>query len=101
MADVPEEAVTAAQMADGDAIHRWTGGLSDDRVRRMLQAAAPHLLAAEVSARRAEQDAVHADLSQLLRVLGGCRCKNPKGKCGCCDESRSEWYADIEGDGNG
>jgi hypothetical protein len=44
---VPEAAITAAQMADGDVIHRWTGGLPDARVRRMLEAAAPLITAAE------------------------------------------------------
>jgi hypothetical protein len=25
-----------------------------------------------------------------------CRCKNPKGQCGCCDESLSGWYAEQD-----
>jgi hypothetical protein len=39
-------------------------------LRALLNAAMPFLAAAEVSAHRAEQDAVHAGLSQMLRVLG-------------------------------
>jgi hypothetical protein len=31
--------------------------------------------------------------------LCGCRCKNPKGQCGCCDESLIDWYASMEGVG--
>ena len=33
--------------------------------------------------------------------LCGCRCKNPKGKCGCCNESLSDWYASMEDGGGG
>lgn len=72
---IPEEAVKAA----GSIIYADIHALLDagaDRIecnpiaRRVLEAALPHLLAAGGSAHRAEQDAVHADLSQLLRVLG-------------------------------
>jgi hypothetical protein len=93
MAERRSEALTAA--AEALAIHRWKSmGVSSAEcecgtilygdadpfpadeaflahlVIAVLEAAAPHLLAAEVSAHRAEQDAIHADLSQLLRVLG-------------------------------
>lgn len=67
---IPEEAVTAAKISDNKYNRERTmPNIGDDRIRNFLRAAAPHLLAAEVSAHRAEQDAVHADLSQLLRVL--------------------------------
>jgi hypothetical protein len=93
VSEIPEEAYAAA--AEALAVHRWKSmGVAsaececgtivhgdadpfpaDEAFRahlasEILQAAAPSLLAAEVSAHRAEQDAVHADLSQLLRVLG-------------------------------
>lgn len=44
--------------------------LDFETARSVIASVRPHLLAAEVSAHRAEQDAVHADLSQMLRVLG-------------------------------
>jgi hypothetical protein len=49
-----------------------TGDQSADLhiARVVLEAVAPLITAAHVSARLAEQDAVHADLAQLLRVLG-------------------------------
>jgi hypothetical protein len=76
VSDVPEEAVTMAyaeyQRLYPQRTAPWgeLAGWEQERFRRVIGAAAPHLLAAEVSAHRAEQDAVHADLSQLLRVLG-------------------------------
>lgn len=71
MTDIPDEAVTAAKISDNKYNRERTmPNISDDRIRNFLRAAAPHLLAAGVAAHRAEQDAVHADLSQLLRVLG-------------------------------
>ena len=55
--------------------------LSDETLtRRMLEAAAPHIAAAERRARMAEQDAMHADLAELLRALGmfdGARPQSP------------------------
>jgi hypothetical protein len=76
VSDVPEEAVTMAyaeyQRLYPQRTAPW-GELAEwerERFRRVIGAAVPSLLADEVSAHRAEQDAVHADLSQLLRVLG-------------------------------
>ncbi len=43
---VTDDAVAAAQMADGDVVHRWAGGLPDARVRRLLEAAAFPIVAA-------------------------------------------------------
>jgi hypothetical protein len=76
VADIPEDARTAAAVAihDVDCPDRHCSGSALGHAYRLADAAlgkaAPLLLAAEVSAHRAEQDAVHADLSQLLRVLG-------------------------------
>lgn len=76
MTGVAEEAVTMAyaefQRLYPQRSAPW-GELAEwerERFRRVIAAALPTVLAAEVSAHRAEQDAVHADLSQLLRVLG-------------------------------
>jgi hypothetical protein len=76
VSEVPEEAVTMAyaeyQRLYPQRSAAW-GELAEwerERFRRVIGAAAPSLLADEVSAHRAEQDAVHADLSMLLRVLG-------------------------------
>jgi hypothetical protein len=80
MAEIPEEAVTAAaeRVVTELRKHMFTAHVGDEFLRgvafdaaaKALADAAPLLLAADVSAHRAEQDAVHADLSQLLRVLG-------------------------------
>jgi hypothetical protein len=78
--DIPEEAVTAAaeRVVTELRKHMFTAHVGDEFLRgvafdaaaKALADAAPSLLAAGVSAHRAEQDAVHADLSMLLRVLG-------------------------------
>jgi hypothetical protein len=80
MTEIPEEAVTAAaeRVVTELRKHMFTAHVGDEFLRgvafdaavKALADAAPPLLAADVSAHRAEQDAVHADLSQLLRVLG-------------------------------
>jgi hypothetical protein len=56
---------------------------------------------AEIKVLKAEWDALASGEEDVQRSTGelcGCRCKNPKGKCGCCDESLVDWYASMEDD---
>jgi hypothetical protein len=73
---IPPEALTLAAVAihDAECPDRTCSGPALGHCYRLarvaLEAASPVLIAAEVSARVAEQHAVHADLALLLRVLG-------------------------------
>lgn len=41
------------------------------------------------------------ELAAPAGELCGCRCKNPKGRCGCCDEALLDWYASSEDEDTG
>ena len=91
----------AGRTAPLDRLIDEAAGLDEARLAEARE------IIAEIKTLKAEWDALDLESSSEEKgaqhsvpgELCGCRCKNPKGKCGCCDESLIDWYASMEDGG--
>lgn len=93
---LPEDGAPAAPAADGswqaraEAAEAKLAAITD--ACRSIPTPIAKRLQAIIGSEEGHDDAQPAAPGELC----GCRCKNPKGKCGCCDESLNAWYAAMD-----